>query len=191
MASFGLVLVISLSYSCHTTADHSSAVGMIDTLITTMENVTAETKADFPDDELAALPDSLYASVQYLQDHFVGKMKKDQAIVFGNYSEVLDERENLNTEVKTFMHKSDSLIGQLKSLKQALKEHATHDKSNNEITKEYVVRAVKNESANVTLFVSRGEYLSIQKESLNSKITKSYLDIKLKTDSMSKKKKTT
>lgn len=188
-AALLLVVLVAYSSGCHTTSDHSSAAPLIDSLITTLEQASAVMKKDFPEDQLATLPDSLYEPIQYVQEHFVGKMKKDSALIIAAYSELLYQKEKLNEDVKTFLLKSDSLTGQMKSLKQALLEHATHDKKNNEINKEYVVKALKNESTNVALFVSRSEYLSIEKESIDSKIAASYTEIKLKVDSLSKKKK--
>ena len=185
-----LVVLVAYSSGCHTTSDHSSAVPLIDSLISTLEQATAVMKKDFPEDQLTPLPDSLYEPIQYVQEHFVGKMKKDSALMIAAYSELLTQREKLNEDATTFLLKSDSLSGQMKALKQALLEHATRDKKNNEINEEYVVKALKNESTNVALFVSRSEYLSIEKESLDSKIAVSFTEIKLKADSLSKKKKT-
>ncbi len=94
--------------------------------------------------------DSANIRLQYVQENFVGAMKKDMALDLSAYASTYRAELFMKQQLDTLEMQSDSILTELKSLKQALSEKATHDKNNNEITTDYVSKTLAMEMQNVT-----------------------------------------
>lgn len=181
--------VILTNQSCHTGADHSSAVKIIDSLITTLTAASSSLENTLTSNSSADFPDSLQYQLQYVQDNYVGVMKNDMALLLSAYSNTIKNIAGMKEQVFDYVQKSDSLSRQLKNLRQAFQENATHDAADNEITKDYVITAIRRESENVAGLVLRSEELQKEHADLKKEISLTYVQVKNWADSLSERKK--
>ncbi len=169
--TFALAIVVMISlaiHSCQPKQDHSSAIVLVDSLIHELEKQAADMNAISILNERPI--DSANIRLQYVQENFVGTMKKDMALDLSAYASTYRAELFMKQQLDTLEIQSDSILSELKSLKQALSEKATHDKNNNEITTDYVSKTLAMEMQNVSSLKEEIADIIIDEEKLREKL---------------------
>ena len=115
--------------------------------------------------------DSANIRIQYLQQNFVGVMQKEMALELSAYASTYRAEVFMKDQLDSLHMQSNSVLSDLKALKQALSEKATHDKNNNEINADYVTKAMAQQMQNVAALQEEVKETMKQEEMLRTKLT--------------------
>jgi|GEM_PF-6350374 hypothetical protein len=162
-------LLSGMLHSCAPGQDHTSAIIIVDSLAQVVEKQLVQM------DEASVLNerpiDSANIRIQYLQQNFVGVMQKEMALELSAYASTYRAEVFMKDQLDSLHMQSNSVLSDLKALKQALSEKATHDKNNNEINADYVTKAMAQQMQNVAALQEEVKETMKQEEMLRTKLT--------------------
>lgn len=94
------------------------------------------------DTSFAALADTAQAELDFVQNHFKGRMKWSRGEELSRFHNVISNTQELEKAHEALISQQAHEQHQLQMLRKALLDKATHDAQGNEITPDYVQKAI-------------------------------------------------
>ena len=179
--------LLSVAQSCNIKKDRITEIKTLDSLEQILSNAGInlhKLRADSTDARI----DTINVHLQYVQSNFVGKMKVPMALALDNYASMKNNLSKSNINVMDFQKECNTSIGQLKDLRQALSENATHDAAENLITDGYVKERLSKEASHAEELGKRMEAAQVKYDSIQRDYEEKYLEVKNWVDSIPEKK---
>jgi hypothetical protein len=128
--------------ACNPRYDFGPSIQRLDSLTVSWSNEWGRWSTDFYD-SLPVWADSARAQLVLIQQQFKGKMPAEQALRLSEYHQCKAHMEEIHDHYQRAQSLQTFEMHSMEMLKKALTDKATHDAQGNEITPEYVQRALQ------------------------------------------------
>ncbi|MCC6599157.1 MAG: hypothetical protein IT223_00610 [Crocinitomicaceae bacterium] len=163
--------------------DYTKQIRTLDSLRVQVESAGLKLSAITPENN-AAIGDSIEKHLQYIQIHYIGSMTMEMAEVLSGYGGIRNLLPSLKQRTEVVEKEKEKTLKQLKSLREALSEKATHDATGKELTTEYVMQLLSSEQASAENLISEIAHVSEENASIRDQFNSLYPKVRSCYDSI-------